>query len=83
MIDLKITSLTANSPHYRELKSNSQNREKAMNNFIKSFTILLHAIVITALLSNLSMPENNGAAQLQQNVIPYMMQSDAIAPINM
>lgn len=54
-----------------------------MNNFIKSLTILLHAIVITAVLSNLSMPEKNSAAKLQQIVIPYMMQSDAIAPTNL
>ncbi|NJN23666.1 MAG: hypothetical protein HC810_03775 [Acaryochloridaceae cyanobacterium RL_2_7] len=42
-----------------------------MKHFTKSLTVLLHAIAITALLSNLSMGEKN--SQLNQQTIPSQL----------
>lgn len=55
----------------------------AMNNFVKSFTILLHAIVMTAVLTSQSMPEKNSAIQFPQNSGQFVIQPEAIATTNL
>ena len=52
---------------------------KAMNKLIKSLTLLLHAIVITAALSNLTTPDQSSTIHFNQDSARFFYPTEAVA----